>query len=72
MSNLIYCQEQLHTYADLMPPSSRPRDIWAALQTYLLTHTNTGNNDPDPHLGKENTEDENKQDDIERPIDDER
>lgn len=37
VQDLIYCQDQLNTYADLLPPTSRPRDIWAHLQTYLLT-----------------------------------
>ncbi|KAJ1099672.1 hypothetical protein NDU88_004771 [Pleurodeles waltl] len=27
---------QLEAYAELLPPTSRPRDIWAPLDTYLL------------------------------------
>lgn len=41
MREIIYCQEQLHIYNELMPPSSRPRDIGAPLHSYLLTHTAT-------------------------------
>lgn len=38
LQDLVYCQEQLQTYAELQPPSSRPKDIWGPLQTYLLEH----------------------------------
>lgn len=35
LKDLIYCQETLSTYAELLPPSSRPREIWAPLKHYL-------------------------------------
>ncbi|KAJ1180994.1 hypothetical protein NDU88_006205 [Pleurodeles waltl] len=36
LSDLVYGRMQLKAYAELLPPTSRPRDIWAPLDTYLL------------------------------------
>lgn len=35
LSDLTYCQEKLCSYAELLSLSSRPRDIWDPLKTYL-------------------------------------
>lgn len=43
LQDLIFCQDQLHTYTELLPPSSRPRDSWSPLQTYLLAQATTPN-----------------------------
>ncbi|KAJ1217574.1 hypothetical protein NDU88_005168 [Pleurodeles waltl] len=36
LSDLVCGKMQLEAYAELLPPTSRPRDIWAPLDTYLL------------------------------------
>lgn len=36
LTDLIHCQEQLATYAELLPCTSRAKDIWGPLTQYLL------------------------------------
>lgn len=38
ITDMIFWQDQLNKYAELLPISSRPRDIWGPLQKYLLEH----------------------------------
>lgn len=37
LRDLIYCRDQLLIYEEELPESSRPRDFWSPLTTYLLT-----------------------------------
>lgn len=50
LTEITHCQEQLQTYAELMPASSRPRDIWAPLQAYLLTRSSPASNTATPTI----------------------
>ncbi|KAJ1115246.1 hypothetical protein NDU88_003472 [Pleurodeles waltl] len=36
LSDLVYGRMQPEAYAELLPPTSRPSDTWAPLDTYLL------------------------------------
>lgn len=36
--DLVYCKEQMEAYAEELPLSSRSKDFWAPLITYLVEY----------------------------------
>lgn len=40
LKDIVYCQDSLALYAEELPTSSRPKDIWEPLLQYLRSCTN--------------------------------